>query len=139
MNFESLFGKKENKGEIIDKRMISEKFSQKIKELELSLNNESVQLNSLKELIKYKLKPENISSTKRDIFKSILIEEHIKRLNETIMKIEAIKFKLDRIAINTKEELNFINNNFNSLLKILKKKLKKKSLLKNMKLKLKKK
>ncbi len=55
------------------------------------------------------------------------------------MKIEAIKFKLDRIAINTKEELNFINNNFNSLLKILKKKLKKKSLLKNMKLKLKKK
>ena len=40
MNFENLFGKKENNQEVDDKKRISEMISQKIHELELSLNNE---------------------------------------------------------------------------------------------------
>ena len=69
------------------------------------------------ELTDVQLKRGNKFDVKRNIFKYILIEDYSKAINETIMKLEDIKFKLDRIEINTKEELNSINNKFNSIIK----------------------
>ena len=117
MNFENLFGKKENNQEVDDKKRISEMISQKIHELELSLNNERVKLKANQELTDVQLKRGNKFDVKRNIFKYILIEDYSKAIDETIMKLEDIKFKLDRIEINTKEELNSINNKFNSIIK----------------------
>ena len=90
MNFENLFGKKENNQEVDDKKRISEMISQKIHELELSLSNERVKLKANQELTAIQLERGNKFDAKRNIFKYILLEDYSKAVNETIMKLEEI-------------------------------------------------
>ena len=85
-------------------------FEQKIKEFELRLKNEKSKASALKDEAKQILDSGDKEGAMIILFKKKLVDENIKRLNETFFKLEEQKYKFQNIEINSQDLNNFEKN-----------------------------
>ena len=85
-------------------------FEQKIKEFELRLKNEKSRASALKDEAKQILDSGDKEGARIILFKKKLVDENIKRLNETFFKLEEQKYKFQNIEINSQDLNNFEKN-----------------------------
>ena len=91
-------------------------FEQKIKEFELRLKNEKSRASALKDEAKQILDSGDKEGAMIILFKKKLVDENIKRLNETFFKLEEQKYKFQNIEINS-QDLNNFEKNFYTIIR----------------------
>ena len=118
MDFSKLFKTSKNDESTIrgKKEKIFLLFEQKIKEIELRLNDEKCRLIALKDAAKQFLKSEDKEGARLILFKKKLVDENIKRLNKTFFKLEEQKYKFQNIEINS-EDLNNFEKNYYTIIR----------------------